>query len=95
MSRAPFDSHQLLDVDVDQLAGFGSFVAVGRLGRLQTAELAQADPAQDRRDGGGRHPQALGDLGPRHPHAAQGRDRRYAILRGAAGNRARRRAAVV
>jgi hypothetical protein len=37
------DPHQLLDVDVDQLTRAGALVAVGRLGRPQTAQLAEAD----------------------------------------------------
>jgi hypothetical protein len=39
----------LLDVDVDQLAGVTALVAIGWLGRLRAAELAQPDAQQDRR----------------------------------------------
>ena len=43
---APLDAAELLDVDVDQLAGPRALVAVGRLGRLQPRALAQPDPLQ-------------------------------------------------
>src|ERR671929_200054 len=44
---AVLDAPELLDVDVDQLAGMAALVAVGRLGRLEPRELAQPDPGQD------------------------------------------------
>jgi hypothetical protein len=40
------DPGELLDVDVDQLAGSLALVAVGRLGRLQATALAQPDLLQ-------------------------------------------------
>src|ERR1700759_3812783 len=50
MSRAQ-DPPQLLDVDVDQLSGARSLVAVWWLGWLEAAALAQPDPRQPPRDG--------------------------------------------
>jgi hypothetical protein len=38
------DSTELLDVDVDQLAGALSLVAIRRFGRLEPAALPKADP---------------------------------------------------
>jgi hypothetical protein len=69
VTGALLDSHQLLDVDVDQLAGIGPLVAVGRLRWLQATELAKADPVQHRRDRGARHLEQLGDLGTGHSQA--------------------------
>jgi hypothetical protein len=43
VSGAALDAPELLDVDVDQLAGMAALVAVGRLGRLKPRELAQRD----------------------------------------------------
>src|SRR5215218_4063506 len=45
---ALWDPAELLDVDVQQLARVPALVAVRRLGRLESAELAQADSEQDR-----------------------------------------------
>ena len=47
VTEAALDRAQLLDVDVDQLARSGALIAVRRLGRLEPAELAQADSGQD------------------------------------------------
>jgi len=41
---AALDPPQLLDVDVDQLAGALLFIAADRLRGLEAAELAEADP---------------------------------------------------
>src|SRR5215211_2104583 len=62
MAGAPAaDPPQLLDVDVDQLARPLALVAVGRLGRLEAAALAETDPRQPPGDRRERHPQDLGD----------------------------------
>jgi hypothetical protein len=50
------DPAELLDIDMDQLAGMLALVAAGRLGRLERAQLAEAETSQDARDGG------LGDM---------------------------------
>ena len=42
------DASELLDVDVDELAGVAALVALGRLGRIDPAELAQTDARQHR-----------------------------------------------
>jgi len=69
------DAAEFLHVDVDQLARPGALVATDRLRRLQAREPAEADPQEHRRDGRGRHPEELGDLGTGHPHAPEGGDR--------------------
>jgi len=48
-SAAGQDAAALFDVDVDQLAGMATLVAVGRLGRLEPRQLAQPDAQQHRR----------------------------------------------
>jgi hypothetical protein len=45
------DAREPLDVDVHQLAGVAALVAVGRLVRLQAAQLAQTDALEHRRNG--------------------------------------------
>jgi hypothetical protein len=50
LAGAALDAAQLLDVDVDQLAGALAFVATGRL-EAQPAELAHPDAGQDARHG--------------------------------------------
>jgi len=45
--RAPLrDAPELLDVDVHKFTGVTALIAVGRLWRLKTRPLAQADPLQ-------------------------------------------------
>src|SRR5690606_38030659 len=61
MSRAA-DLAELLDVDVDHLAGPRALVAVGRLGRLDRRQLLQTQPGDDRADSPLAHAQHLGDL---------------------------------
>ena len=77
-----------------RLAAWLALVAVGRLGRLEPAELAQPDAGQDRRDGQERHPEALGDLGAGHPQPAQRLDDLDAIGRRAMRDAMRRRGAI-
>src|SRR5579875_2363962 len=87
VSGAPVaDPPELLDVDVDQLAGALPLVAVGGLRWLEGTEPAKADSGQDARDGRGRHPQALGDLCAGHAQSAQGGDRTGALRSGAVGH---------
>jgi hypothetical protein len=43
------DASQLLDVDVDQLTRVTAFVAVGRLGLVEGAELSQPQPFEHER----------------------------------------------
>jgi hypothetical protein len=81
----PQDAAELLDVDVDQLARPLALVAVGRLERFQPAELAEPDARQDPLHRRERHAQAFRDLLAGHPHTAQRRDRRNAILRSGVG----------
>ena len=53
---------ELLDVDVDDLAGSCAFVATDRLGRLERRKLIETQSLQDAADGGGRNPDLRGDL---------------------------------
>jgi hypothetical protein len=62
LAGAAVDAAELLDVDVDQLAGDRAFVAVGGL-EPEAAELAHPDPDQDPRDRRQRPVEDLGDLG--------------------------------
>ena len=41
------EAAELLDGDVDQLAGLGALVASDRVGRRQRSQLAQPEPLQD------------------------------------------------
>lgn len=56
------DSPQLLDVQMQQLAGPGVLVAVLRQRRFQFGQAMQPGTAQQPGDGAGRHGQSLGDL---------------------------------
>ena len=91
---AAANTPELLDVDVDQLAGLAALVAVGRLKRLQSRELAQPDPGEHRRDGRERHAQAKRNLRPSHPQPPQCGDRLDELLRSAMRHRARRRGTI-
>jgi hypothetical protein len=62
LARAALDAPELLDVDVDQLAGPLALVALRGLAP-QPAELAHPDPGQDARHRRQRHAEQLGDLG--------------------------------
>jgi hypothetical protein len=62
LARAAMDAPELLDVDVDQLAGPRALVALRGLAP-QPAELAHPDPGQDARHRRQRHAEQLGDLG--------------------------------
>jgi hypothetical protein len=56
------EAAELLDVEVDQLAGVGALVAPDRRGRRQVLEPAQPAPAQDAADGGRLDADLPGDL---------------------------------
>lgn len=68
------DGTELLDVDVDQLAGPRTLVA-DRLLEPKPSKAAQPLPGQDPRDRRERHPQRLSDLGRRETQTAQLHDR--------------------
>src|SRR5437764_14184439 len=74
LAGATLDASELLDVDVDQFAGDGTFVALGGL-EAQASQAAHPDPGQDPRDGRQRPVQQLGDLGSSEAHPAQRGDR--------------------
>jgi len=63
------DVAQLLDIDMDQGAGSGVFVAADRLagGPVQVSEAADAATNQDGMHGGGGQPNPRGDLGRPQP----------------------------
>src|SRR5215217_7639788 len=54
------EATELLDVDVDELAGMLAFVAPHRLGRLEVSEAPQAGVVEDAADRGRRDPGGLG-----------------------------------
>ncbi|KQT70250.1 hypothetical protein ASG51_14460 [Methylobacterium sp. Leaf465] len=56
------EAAELLDVDVDQLAGPLAFVALHGRGRFEITDAVQAVPAQHPADGGGRDGEVTGDL---------------------------------
>src|SRR4051794_41029987 len=65
------EAAELLDVDVDELAGVLAFVAPHRLGRLEVPEAAQAGALEDAADRSRRDPGGLGDVLAREALAAQ------------------------
>ena len=81
-SIAILDPSELLDVDVDQLTGTSSLVALRWL-QTEPAELAHPDPGQDPGHGRQRHIQSRGDLHGGHPQPPQRRDDLNATLVGA------------
>ena len=58
----PIELAELLDIDVDDLAGRGAFIAADRLGRLESGKPIEAQPFEDAADGGRRNPDFRGDL---------------------------------
>jgi hypothetical protein len=94
VSGAALDAPELVDVDVDQLAGMAALVAVRRLRWLQPRQLAQPDPRQDARHRGERHREHLGDLRPGHAQPPQRGDRLHAVLAGSRRLARRRRRAI-
>jgi hypothetical protein len=93
LARATFDPPQLLDIDVEQLAGTAALIAPRRL-EPEAAELAQPDPGQDPGHRRLWHPQQLRDLRAREAQPPQRRDRLDALLRRAVVDRLRRRGAI-
>ena len=93
MPRAALDPAELLDVDVDQLAGPLALVAAGGLEPKQ-AQPPQPDPGEDPGDGLLGHRQQLCDLGAGETQAPQRRDRLDAVLRRRVVHRVRRRGAI-
>jgi hypothetical protein len=87
------DASELLDVDVDELAGSSALVALRGL-QAEPAELAHPDPRQDARDRRERHPEQFGDLGAGEAQPAQRGDRLDAVLAGACRDRARSRGTI-
>jgi hypothetical protein len=57
----PIELAELLDVDVDDLAGRGAFLAADRLGGLERRQSVEAEPPENAADGGGRDANLRGD----------------------------------
>ena len=87
------DAAELLDVDVDQLAGPLALVA-DRLLEPDSPQPADPEPRQDPGDGRERHLQRLGDLRSGHPQPAQLDDDGNPLLLGAVRDTTRRRRAI-
>ena len=68
------EAAELLDVDVDQLAGMLALVAAHRLGRLQGGEAVEAEALEDAADGRRRDAEFGGDLLAGEALTAQGFD---------------------
>ena len=79
LARAALDAPQLLDVDVDQLAGSLALVAQDRF-EPEPSELAHPTALQDRRDRRQRAVEQLGDLRPGEPQAPQRDDHLDSLL---------------
>jgi hypothetical protein len=58
----PIELAQLLDVDVEDLAGGGAFIATDGFGRLQRRHSVEAQALEDAADGGWRNANLSGDL---------------------------------
>ena len=58
----PIELAELLDVDMDDLAGRGAFIAADRLGRLEPLQPIEAQAFEDATDGGDRDADFRGDL---------------------------------
>jgi hypothetical protein len=93
LARAALDAPELLDVDVDQLAGPLALVALRGLAP-QPAELAHPDPGQDARHRRQRSIEDLGDFRSGEPQPSQRRDRFDSPLVGAIGDHGRRRGTI-
>ena len=68
------EAAELLDVDVDHVAGMFALVAAHRFGRLQVSEPRQPGAPQHPADGGRRDADLHGDVLAGQPLAAQGDD---------------------
>jgi hypothetical protein len=93
LAGATLDAAELLDVDVDELAGSGALVPHGRL-QPDPAEPAQPAAGQDNRHGRERHRERLRDLGRGHPQLPQRHDRLDTLRRRAVDHPPRRRGAI-
>jgi hypothetical protein len=93
LAGAADDPTEFLDVDVDQLAGPGAFIALRGL-EAEPAQLAHPGSGQDARDRRQRPVEQLGDLGAGQAQPSQRRDRLDRPLVGAVGDAMRRRAAI-
>ena len=67
---------ELFDVDVEDLAGGGPFVATDRLGRFERRKPVEAEALENAADGGRRHADFDGDLLAGMALPAQSLDRR-------------------
>src|SRR5205085_7818153 len=81
---------EVLEVEADELARRAGLVAP-RLLEPEPTQPAHAEPAQDRRDGRGRHHEQLRDLGSSHPQHTQSGNRLQPLRRRAVRDPPRRR----
>jgi hypothetical protein len=93
LSGAALDAPELLDVDVNELAGALALITLGRL-EPEPAQTAHPDPGQDPRDRRDRHREQLGDLRASEPEPAQRGDCFDPLLAGAVGHDLGRAAAI-
>ena len=68
------EAAELLDVEMQQIAGGGMFVAAQGPSRFEIADTVQAGAAQDAADGSGREADSLGDVSAGPTLAAQRND---------------------
>ncbi len=68
------EASELLDVEMQQIAGGGMFVAAQGPSRFEIADTAEAFAAQNAADGGGREADSLGDVSASPTLAAQRND---------------------
>src|SRR5437588_6048787 len=90
---ATLDAAELLDINVDELAGSLALVALCRL-ECEPAEPAQPDPGQDAGDGRERHLEEFGQVRAGEAQPPERGDRLDAVLGRAIGEVDRRRRAV-
>src|SRR5262245_42214142 len=74
MARAS-ESAQLLHIDMDQLAGMATAVAIGRFRWLQARQPVQSDAGKDGAHRGGRQPELGRDARRGEPQPPQAPDR--------------------
>ena len=93
MAHSTLDPSELLDVDVQELAGTLALVALRGL-QAEPAELAHPDPSQDPRHGRERHIERLSDLRAGHPQSPERRDHLDAPVIHSIGHQVRGRRAI-
>jgi hypothetical protein len=88
------ETAQFLDVEMEQIAGCGMFVALHRRRGFEIAEAIESEPAQDAADGSGAEPGMGGNAATGPALAPQVFDLLYQLQRGGLAQAMRPRAAV-